>query len=62
MSGFKALTDQEIADVLTFVRNSFGNQASSVSPDLVKKVRAETSDQEGFFAPKELLKQHPHKK
>ncbi len=62
MSAFKALTDQEIADVLTFVRNSFGNKASSVSPALVKKVRADTSDQEGFFAPEELLKQHPHKK
>jgi len=34
------LTDQQIADVLTFVRNSFGNKASAVTPTEVKNVRA----------------------
>lgn len=34
------LTDEQIADVLTFVRNSFGNKASAVTPADVKKVRA----------------------
>ena len=34
------LTDQQIADVLTFVRNSFGNKASAVTPAQVKTVRA----------------------
>lgn len=34
------LKDQEIADVLTFVRNSFGNKASAVKPGEVKAVRA----------------------
>lgn len=33
------LTDQQIADVLTYVRNSFGNKASEVTADEVKKVR-----------------------
>jgi mono/diheme cytochrome c family protein len=36
------LTDQQIADVLTFVRNSFGNRASMVTPAEVKAVRAKT--------------------
>jgi mono/diheme cytochrome c family protein len=36
------LTDQQIADVLTFVRNSFGNKASIVTPAEVKVVRAKT--------------------
>lgn len=36
------LTDQQIADVLTYVRNSFGNKASAVSPAEVKAVRATT--------------------
>ena len=36
------LTDQQIADVLTFVRNSFGNKASIVTPAEVKTVRAKT--------------------
>lgn len=34
------LKDQEIADVLTYVRNSFGNKASLVSAAEVKVVRA----------------------
>ena len=34
------LTDQQIADVLTFVRNNFGNKASAVTPTEVKNVRA----------------------
>lgn len=33
------LSDQEISDVLTFVRNSFGNNASAISAAEVKAVR-----------------------
>jgi mono/diheme cytochrome c family protein len=34
------LTDQQVADVLTYVRNSFGNKAKAVKPAEVKSVRA----------------------
>jgi mono/diheme cytochrome c family protein len=34
------LTDQQIADVLTFVRGSFGNNSGPVTPDQVAAVRA----------------------
>lgn len=34
------MTDQEVSDVLTFIRNSFGNKASAVTVAEVKKVRA----------------------
>ena len=34
------LKDQEIADVLTYVRNSFGNKAALITPAEVKNVRA----------------------
>lgn len=34
------LTDEQIADVATFVRNSFGNKSSVVVPADVKTVRA----------------------
>ena len=34
------LTDQQIADVLTYVRNNFGNKASAVTPAEVKALRA----------------------
>lgn len=39
MPSFAQLTDQQIADVLTYVRNSFGNKASAVSLALVKAER-----------------------
>ena len=53
------LNDEEIAAVLTYVRNSFGNKASAVSPEKVEEVRAATQDKTGFYSPEELLKQHP---
>ena len=56
------LDDSEVAAVLTYVRNSFGNQASPISPDLVRKVREEVKDKEGFYKPAELLKVHPMEK
>ncbi|WP_439488743.1 PVC-type heme-binding CxxCH protein [Algoriphagus sp.] len=56
------LDDSEVAAVLTFVRNSFGNSASAISPDLVKKVREEVKDHTGFFQPSDLLKAHPIEK
>lgn len=42
MPSFAQLTDEQIADVLTYVRNSFGNKASAVSPALVKAEREKT--------------------
>src|SRR5690606_38443597 len=52
------LNDEEIAAVLTYVRNSFGNKSSVVNPEAVKRVRAEIADKEGFYNPKELLEVH----
>jgi mono/diheme cytochrome c family protein len=40
MPPLATLTDQQIADVLTYVRNNFGNKASAVSVAEVKAVRA----------------------
>ncbi|MDE3124735.1 MAG: cytochrome c [Bacteroidota bacterium] len=39
MAPHNDLTDQQIADVLTFIRNSFGNKASAVIPSEVKAIR-----------------------
>jgi mono/diheme cytochrome c family protein len=36
------LTDQEIADVATYIRNSWGNAAPAVTPGQVKKARQDT--------------------
>jgi putative membrane-bound dehydrogenase-like protein len=54
------LNDQEIAAVLTYVRNSFGNLADAVTPEKVKEVRESSSSKTGFYTPEELLKEHPH--
>jgi len=57
MTAFSGLLDdREIAGVLTFVRNSFGNEASPITPEKVKAVRAKTKRKEGFYDPAELLK------
>jgi len=37
-----AASDQQIADVLTYVRNNFGNKASAVTATEVKAIRAKT--------------------
>jgi len=54
------LNDEEIASVLTYVRNSFGNLSDAVQPEKVKKVRAEVKDKKGFYTPDELLAIHPN--
>lgn len=43
MVGFPSLTDQEVADVLNYVRNSWGNKGDKdiVKVEEVKKVRSE---------------------
>ena len=62
MMAFKGLLkDDEIAAVLTYVRNSFGNKASVIDPNKVKEVRAATKDRNSFYTPDELLNEHPMK-
>ena len=54
------LKDDEIAAVLTYVRNSFGNKASPISDAQVKEVRDAMKGRAGLWSPAELLKEHPH--
>ena len=53
------LNDEEMAAVLTYVRNAFGNEASVITPEKVAQVRAATADKKGYYTPAELLEQHP---
>ena len=54
------LKDHELAAVLTYVRASFGNQASGVTAREVKEVRDATKHRIGrLYSPDELLKEHP---
>jgi putative heme-binding domain-containing protein len=60
MTAFKnLLSDEELAAVLTFVRNSWGNSASTISAETVAHVRAATADRTIFWKPEELLADHP---
>ena len=63
MTAFRdLLKDDELAAVLTFVRNTWGNKASVIDEATVAKVRAETSARTIFWKPEELLVEHPLEK
>ncbi len=55
------LKDDELAAVLTFVRNSFGNDAAPIKADDVQKVRAANPGRMMLYTTEELLKEHPLK-
>ncbi|WP_339613482.1 PVC-type heme-binding CxxCH protein [uncultured Rubinisphaera sp.] len=60
MTAFRnLLKDDELAAVLTFVRNSWGNNASTISADTVKRIREETIGRTTFWTPDDLLAEHP---
>jgi len=48
------LSDQEIADVLTYVRSAFGNSGAAITPDEVKTVREGTASQLTAFTEADL--------
>jgi mono/diheme cytochrome c family protein len=56
-----ALTDEEIAAVLTYVRQDpeWGNKAPEVKPERVKEVREKTKGRNQPFSQEELLKVSP---
>lgn len=63
MMGFGGLlNDIELAAVLTYVRQSFGNDFDPISADQVKKVREATKERVNFYMVDEILKEHPLKK
>jgi mono/diheme cytochrome c family protein len=53
------LNDEEMAAVLTFVRNAFGNEAAVIYPEEIKEIRDRTTDKKGFYTAEELLEMHP---
>ena len=56
------LKDKEVAAVLTYVRNSFGNKASAITPEKVKAVRASTANQKDIYTSEKILSEHPLEK
>ena len=63
MTAFRdLLKDDELAAVLTFVRNTWGNKASVIDAETVARVRAESASRTTFWKPAELEKLHPLEK
>ncbi|WP_425606345.1 HEAT repeat domain-containing protein [Pelagicoccus mobilis] len=59
MTPFKdLLDDEELAAVLTYIRNAFGNQAAPISIDQVQAVRASSANKSGFWTEEELNKKY----
>jgi len=57
MPGYKdnpQLTDKDLADILSFIRNGFGTDPSTVSVDLVKDMRKQVQDWAEPFTEEEL--------
>ena len=59
MVPFKHLSDDELAAVLTYVRNAFGNRSSAVVPAQIKVIRSATKERVDLYTPDELLEAHP---
>ncbi|NNF35847.1 MAG: c-type cytochrome [Saprospiraceae bacterium] len=52
------MNNEEVAAVLTYIRNSFGNKASVIKPDKVASVRSAIKDKNGFYTTAELLSEY----
>jgi mono/diheme cytochrome c family protein len=61
MVAWNTLSDEEIADVITYVRQGWGNKASPVTPEQVAAVRAKLKAQgrTSSYTPDELMKISP---
>ena len=47
--------DEQMANVMTYIRNAFGNRASVISPDFVAEMREKTADKDGYYRVEELV-------
>jgi mono/diheme cytochrome c family protein/glucose/arabinose dehydrogenase len=60
MIGFAPLAnDEEIAAVISYVLQSFGNDLDFINPEDVKRIREQTKDRNIFYMVEEILKEHP---
>jgi mono/diheme cytochrome c family protein len=50
-----ALPDEDVAAVLTYIRNAWGNEASPITPEQVRAVREEVGNRPQPFTATELL-------
>lgn len=60
MASMKEQSDEWVADVLSYIRNGFSNDASLVSAQQVASVRQKTADQKGSYQYAQLTKLVPY--
>jgi mono/diheme cytochrome c family protein len=56
MPQLNILPDEDIANLLTYIRREWGHTASPVAPEFVAKIRAATSQRESAWTEPELLR------
>jgi mono/diheme cytochrome c family protein len=59
MPGLKqipGISDEQLADVATFVRHAWNNRKGAVNSETVTAVRKELGDRQETFSPEELVK------
>ncbi len=54
MPGHAFLPDEDLAAILTYMRQSWGNSASPVEPETIQQIRSATSDRRDIWTPDEL--------
>ena len=59
MPGWKAMRDDQIAAVLTYIRSQWGNSALPITPEFVAQIRARTADRGEAWGRNELKKLPP---
>ena len=60
MLALESFSDDEIAGVLSFIRNNWSNKAPMIEPSLVKKVRGQVKDHPGYMNVPELMIRFPN--
>jgi mono/diheme cytochrome c family protein len=56
MPPWGAMPDDQLADILTYVRRAWGNRGSAVAPESVQRIRRETADHPDSWTAEELAK------
>ena len=55
MVPWKQLTDEQIADILTYIRSDWGNNAPAITPDFVSQIRKETASVSDSYTQEQLM-------
>ena len=53
------INDREIANVVTYVRQAWGNEAGEIFEDEVSSIRADSSDQQDQWTGDQLISMYP---